>query len=66
MSFREIIKQKHSMNTKATLIQKQKIHYFFDMASSEFKLEAQRILNHHQPKIINVIKFDELLDECSD
>ncbi|EAS00674.3 transmembrane protein, putative (macronuclear) [Tetrahymena thermophila SB210] len=66
MFFREILQIKNKLNNKASLIQRQQLHYFTQLASVEFKLDAQKIQNIEQPKIMNVIRFDELIEECSE
>ncbi|KAL4438885.1 hypothetical protein ABPG74_016605 [Tetrahymena malaccensis] len=66
MFFREILQIKYKLNNKASLIQKQQLHYFTQLASDEFKLDAQKIQHIDQPKIMNVIRFDELIEECTE
>ncbi|KAL4488378.1 hypothetical protein ABPG72_019228 [Tetrahymena utriculariae] len=66
MFFREILQIKYKLNNKVSLIQKQQLHYFTQLASEEFKLDAQKIQNIDQPKIMNVIRFDELIEECTE
>ncbi|KAL4429472.1 hypothetical protein ABPG74_001317 [Tetrahymena malaccensis] len=65
ISFKEILTLRYNRYNKSNLRQKQIINYLYDLACEEFEINALIIQNSNQEKIIDVIDFDEGLEQCS-
>ncbi|KAL4472888.1 hypothetical protein ABPG72_020622 [Tetrahymena utriculariae] len=65
ISFKEILTLRYSRYNIVNLRHKQVINYLYGLACEEFEIDALTIQNSNQEKIIDVIDFDEGLEQCS-
>ncbi|EAR98991.2 transmembrane protein, putative (macronuclear) [Tetrahymena thermophila SB210] len=65
ISFKEILTMRQIKYNKVNLRHKQAINYLYDLACEEFEIDAQMIQNSNHEKIIDVIDYDESLEQCS-
>ncbi|EAR98994.2 transmembrane protein, putative (macronuclear) [Tetrahymena thermophila SB210] len=64
-SFREILSHKEKYSKRITLRQKMLLKYIFNLASQQFELEAQRIYQKTHGQLLDIISFDENLEDAS-
>ncbi|KAL4429474.1 hypothetical protein ABPG74_001319 [Tetrahymena malaccensis] len=64
-SFREILSHKEKYSKRITLRQKMLLKYIFNLASQQFELEAQRIYQKTHGQLLDIILFDENLEDAS-
>ncbi|KAL4472883.1 hypothetical protein ABPG72_020617 [Tetrahymena utriculariae] len=64
-SFREILSHKEKYSKRITLRQKMLLKYIFNMASQQFELEAQRIYQKTHGQLLDIVLFDENLEDAS-
>ncbi|KAL4429473.1 hypothetical protein ABPG74_001318 [Tetrahymena malaccensis] len=65
ISFREIMRLQNTSFHQFKLEQMLMINYFFDLACSEFELDAMKIQIEQSEKLIDIILFDEDIENCN-